>query len=211
MSDQTVGIVDYGCGNLFSVTVALKRLGVSFLISRDKKELSECDGIIVPGVGSFPTAMNNLTERGLVPVIKQIASDGKPVLGVCLGMQILLEEGLEGEITEGLGLVSGKVIPIKKKENLRIPHIGWNDISDVKGESEIVTSDMIEQSYYFVHSYHASLNESIPSAYVQYGDENLVAAFQKENVIGCQFHPEKSQDAGMLILKKYQDMLFSYA
>jgi len=199
-----IAIVDYGVGNLKSVQNALKALNIPSIISSDNEEIAKSSSIIVPGVGAFPDAMKNLKDKGLDVVIKAAAKEGKPILGICLGMQLFFEESEEIERCAGLGLLKGT---IKKLEgSIKIPHMGWNDLSF---ETYIPLLEGVkEKSYvYFVHSYYAQvLEENIVNAYSIY-EKKIPAIVSKGNIFGMQFHPEKSGDAGMKILKNFGEMV----
>ncbi len=190
-------IIDYGAGNLFSVKNALDYLGIENIITKNADDLRNADRLILPGVGAFPDAMRMLSESGLVGVIKEEAVK-KPLLGICLGMQMLFEKGYEFEETKGLGLIKGSVKLMTPKD-LPIPHIGWNELvlnnscGLLKKGGEYV---------YFVHSYAADCPSENVSAYCDYGMKVPALVFSG-NVYGAQFHPEKSGEAGLEILKKF--------
>jgi len=199
-----IAIVDYGVGNLKSVQNALKALNIPSIISSDNEEIAKGSGIIVPGVGAFPDAMQNLVDTGLDVIIKAAAKDGKPILGICLGMQLFFEESEEIERCQGLGLLKGN---IKKLEgSIKIPHMGWNDLS-FETYSPLL-KDVVENSYvYFVHSYYAQvLEDNIVNAYSMY-EKKIPAIVSKGNIFGMQFHPEKSGEAGMIVLKNFGEMV----
>ncbi|PWM43846.1 MAG: imidazole glycerol phosphate synthase subunit HisH [Clostridiales bacterium] len=193
------GIIDYGAGNLHSVKNALDKLGESAVITRDEKTLIECDRIILPGVGAFGDAMSSIKERGLLPVIKYLASK-KPFLGICLGMQLLFEKSYEFGEHEGLCLIPGTV---KKMEfsGLKVPHMGWNSL---KFENSCpLLNSITENTYvYFVHSYKAVCDKQYINAYAEYGGV-VPALVSYNNIFGAQFHPEKSGTAGLSILNEF--------
>jgi glutamine amidotransferase len=199
-----IAIVDYGVGNLKSVQNALKTLNIPSIISSDNDEIANSRSIILPGVGAFPDAMKSLKDKGLDKVIKAVAKEGKPILGICLGMQLFFEESDEIEKCKGLGLLKGN---IKKLEgSIKIPHMGWNDLS-----FETYTpllEGVVEHSYvYFVHSYYAEVGEkNIVNAYSMY-EKKIPAIVSKGNIFGLQFHPEKSGDAGMKLLKNFAEVV----
>tara|TARA_B100000674_G_scaffold499329_1_gene544076 strand:+ start:6682 stop:7326 length:645 start_codon:yes stop_codon:yes gene_type:complete len=209
---KNVLIIDAGLGNIGSVVNAVDRAGANVVIKKESKEMKNesISQIILPGVGTYIQGMNSLYERGWVEWLKERSSVGKiPILGICLGMQLLSESGAEGkeseENTKGLGLISGKVEKIKST-NLRIPHIGWNDVNWKQTSNQIVNADQMETDYYFVHSYHfIATNEENVIGTVEYG-ETIVAAVRSDNVIGVQFHPEKSQKAGAKLIKNFLDL-----
>ncbi|MCH7612425.1 MAG: imidazole glycerol phosphate synthase subunit HisH [Candidatus Marinimicrobia bacterium] len=192
-----IGIIDYGIGNIGSLTNAFRFLDIPCIYSGDQKKLSECDRLILPGVGAFQPAMDVLTTLKLDRFIQNWAMDGKHLLGICLGMQLLLSESEENGLTSGLNIIPGKVIPIKGGS--RKIHIGWNQVKPV-GDHSIVPS----KGYaYFVHSYASKpANKTHIAAQTKYG-ELFASVIQKGSVIGVQFHPEKSQDYGMDILRRF--------
>ena len=195
-----VAIINYGMGNVLSVQKALNAINVSSIISDKEEEIAQCSHIILPGVGSFKKAMENLHEKGLVTVLKkEVKENKKPFLGICLGMQLLAEKGSEDGETEGLGFIEGEVIAIPDN-SLPTTHIGWNNIT-VKNKKYF--SNIQDNNFYFVHSYCLlPKNESDIAATVEYGCA-ITAAVQKDNVFGTQFHPEKSQVEGIEILKNF--------
>lgn len=199
-----IAIVDYGVGNLKSVQNALKALNIPSIISSDNEVIANSRSIIVPGVGAFPDAMKNLKDRGLDKVIKTAAKQGKPILGICLGMQLFFDAGEEIERCEGLGFFKGT---IKKLEgSIKIPHMGWNSLSFETDTPLLV--GVKENSYaYFVHSYYAQVDEeNIVNAYSMY-EKKIPAIVSKGNIFGMQFHPEKSGEAGMKLLKNFGEMV----
>lgn len=196
-----LAIADYGVGNLFSLRSSLKSLGVEAKLASNPEELKDSDRIILPGVGAFGDAVKKLRETKMFDALKEEARAGKPILGICLGMQLLLEKSLEFGVYEGLGLIKGEVRPISEviPEGLKIPHIGWNGL---KFKPHPVFKDIKQgDCVYFVHSFSA---QNCPSviATADYGAE-LAAAVAEGNVIGCQFHPEKSGAVGLAILKSF--------
>lgn len=198
-----IGIIDYGLGNLGSIQNMLKVIGVKSVISSDINILEKCDKYILPGVGAFDAGMSQLTEKGLVNFIKKIAKiDKKPILGICLGMQLLGRRSDEGKL-EGLGLIPFETVRFQlENTNLKIPHMGW-DVVDFKKNNPLVKNLKGKQRYYFVHSFHAKCDfeENILMT-CDYGYE-FAAAVCKNNVMGVQFHPEKSHDFGMALLKNF--------
>ncbi len=196
-------IIDYGVGNLFSLRSSLEALGEEVRISSDEALIASAERIILPGVGAFGDAMNKLRETGLDKVVKKEADSGKKLLGICLGMQLLFERSFEYGEHEGLGLLSGSVVPMEGKipENLMIPHIGWNAL--IKKQDHPLLRGVGEgDCVYFVHSYYAEgCGDSLIAA-AEYGRE-LTAMVAKGNVAGAQFHPEKSSAVGLSILKAF--------
>ena len=200
-----VVVIDYGMGNTGSVENALEYLGASVSISSDKREIESASHLILPGVGAFGDGMQNLEERGLVNILKEeVIVKKKPFLGVCLGMQLLADEGEEGGMNRGLGWIPGKVRKINTGGKLRLPHVGWNDVS-VVWESEMF-SGISSNVFYFVHSYFlepAEKNHVVATC--EYG-EVMPVVINKENIWGAQFHPEKSQKSGLAFLRNFLEI-----
>lgn len=194
-----VAIIDYGAGNLHSVKNALDFLGVDSVITKDKDEILSADHVILPGVGSFGDAMECINNSGLYEVIKKAADGSRPFLGICLGLHLLFDESEESPGVKGLGILSGKVTKIPDC-GLKIPHMGWNNI-EVSKESRILPTE--SEFMYFVHSYYINpQNSDVVSSYTTYGDK-LGVSIEQGNVFAVQFHPEKSGEAGLNILKKF--------
>ena len=201
-----VGIIDYGVGNLFSLKSSLAYIGVNADIVDNEKDIAKCDRIILPGVGAFGDAAKALRDTGLDKTVVKVANEKMPLMGICLGMQLLFEEGLEFGTHKGLGLIPGKVVPIQPLiGDNKIPHIGWNylELTENKGDIYKYTPD--GEFVYFVHSFHADCPAEYITARTEYG-AMLTASVQKGNVMGAQYHPEKSGDAGLLILKSFCEM-----
>lgn len=200
--DLKVGIIDYGISNLTSVHNAMLALGTEAIIISKYEDFYSCTHLILPGVGTFSRGMANLRELGFDILIKEAVAQGKPLLGICLGMQLLADEGVEIEDTEGLGLIPGKVLRISAEELLRLPHMGWNNVQVLNKSS--LFKDVVENSdFYFVHSYaYSEIESSFVSAVSDYGNK-IVAAVEQGNVFGVQFHPEKSQACGLKILENF--------
>ncbi|MCY6482883.1 imidazole glycerol phosphate synthase subunit HisH [Clostridium aestuarii] len=198
-----IAIIDYGMGNLKSVENAFKLLNIETIITSEEKEILNSDGIILPGVGAFPDAMDCIKRNNIDDIIYKAVSMNKPLLGICLGMQLLFESSSEIKETKGLGLIKGH---IKKFEvDLKIPHMGWNNLI-IKKENMLL-SNIKENSYvYFVHSYHAVCEEKYLDAYCKY-DLNVPAVVSNGNIFGMQFHPEKSGDVGINMLKNFGEMI----
>lgn len=193
-------VIDYDAGNTANVLRALKKIGVQVELSSDPTKILAARGLILPGVGAYPAAMAELTKRGLVPVIKEAVAKGAPLLGICLGMQVLTEVGLEHQETKGLGFIPGVCREIKATKNMPVPHMGWNNLT-VKYESPL-TDGLEGQSVYFVHSYFTDVPKEYIDVTANYGID-VPAMIHKDNVYGAQFHPEKSGDVGLGILKKF--------
>ena len=197
-----IAIVDYGAGNLFSVKNALDYLGEQSIITSDAAEIARADALILPGVGAFPDAMHKLKASGLIEPIRE-ETKKKPLLGICLGMQVLLDEGYEFEQTPGLGLIPGKVDWIRFRENEahKLPHIGWNAL-EIKHPSVLLNGISSGDCVYFVHSYMAYAAADSIVATCDYGTD-VTAFIERGNVYGAQFHPEKSGEVGLQILKNF--------
>lgn len=197
-------IIDYDTGNTRNVKNALDFLGVENRLSADPAEILNADGLILPGVGAFKKAMDSLNERGLVSVIKQAANAGIPILGICLGMQILFDKSYEFGESTGLGLIAGEVVPIPDNLGVKVPHMGWDQNNSQQADP--LADEFDNQFSYFVHSYYVkTASENILSA-VNYGIE-IPSIVRKDNVIGFQFHPEKSGDVGLNGLSKFKEMV----
>lgn len=200
-----VAIIDYDAGNIKSVEKAVLALGQNVIISRNPKEILSADHVILPGVGAFGDAMGKLHKYGLVEVIREAAERKTPFLGICLGLQLLFESSEESIGVEGLGLLPGRILRIPEEKNLKIPHIGWNSLKyPAKGR---LFRNIPENSYvYFVHSYYLQAAEpEIVKATAEYG-VLIHASVEKDHIFACQFHPEKSSDVGMTILKNFLDI-----
>ena len=198
-----VGIVDYGVGNLFSLRSSLVAIGADAFVSSDPEELKKADRILLPGVGAFGDAAEKLRASGLADFIKEEIKKGKPLLGICLGMQLLFEKSFEYGEHAGLGLIPGEIRPIADviPKELKIPHIGWNPLHFHK-ESPLFSKIKEGDCVYFVHSFYATKCDDAVIASAEYGAP-LTAAVAKDNVFGCQFHPEKSGKVGLSILKAF--------
>ena len=196
-----VGIIDYGVGNLFSLQSSFKAIGEEAFVSGDASELARADRLVLPGVGAFEDAAAKLRASGLDSFVRQQAAEGKPLLGICLGMQMLFEKSFEYGEHEGLGLLKGQVVPMAGKINpeLKIPHMGWNALEVKQGR---LLAEVDGQYVYFVHSFFAEGCEDSLSAVTEY-DIPITAAVEKGNIFGCQFHPEKSGNVGLSILQKF--------
>lgn len=198
-----IAVIDYGVGNLFSLCSSLRCIGVEAQVTADPGEIRAADKIILPGVGAFGDAAAKLRQTGLDRVVKEEAAAGKDLLGICLGMQLLFETGYEYGVHEGLGLLKGSVVAMKGRipENLRIPHIGWNGLI-FKRPHKLLRYLREGDCVYFVHSFYAENCGDSLIATAEYGRE-LTAVAGKDNVMGCQFHPEKSGAVGLNILRAF--------
>ena len=195
-----VGIIDYGVGNLFSLRSSFAAIGVEAFVSGDASELAKADRLILPGVGAFGDAAEKLRQSGLDAFVREQAASGKPLMGICLGMQLLFEKSFEyGEHT-GLGLLKGQVVGMSGRlpEGLKIPHMGWNALRCTKPAKLLEEGSYV----YFVHSFYAENCEDSVAAVTDYGIP-ITAAVEQGNIFGCQFHPEKSGNVGLEILKRF--------
>ena len=200
-----ISIIDYGAGNLQSVEKALRHIGCDCQVTADPGRLLASDAAVLPGVGSFGDAMDQLRSRGLEEPIHRFVESGKPFLGICLGLQILFEESQESPGVKGLGLLKGKILRLPKESGLKIPHIGWNSL-EVKNR-EGLFAGLPEAPYvYFVHAYYLRAEEDVVTATAEYG-ATIHAAVRKGNLMACQFHPEKSGKTGLAILENFAAMV----
>jgi len=202
-----IAIVDYGVGNLFSLKSSFAAIGADTIITPDPDVIKKADKILLPGVGAFGDAAQKLKNTGLGNLIIEEANKGKPLLGICLGMQLLFEKSYEYGEHDGLGLIKGEIRPIADviPEDLKIPHIGWNAL-DFKGDTSPIFKNIKDGDFvYFVHSYYGANCKENVIATTEYGAE-LTAAVQNKNVFGCQFHPEKSGNVGLNILRDFCDL-----
>ena len=197
-----IALIDYDAGNIKSVEKAFQSLGKEVVLTRDPEVLKRADHVVLPGVGSFGDAMENLHHFGLVPVIHQVVQEQTPFLGICLGLQLMFESSDEGPGVKGLGLLPGKILRIPKSGDLKIPHMGWNNIK-IKKDSRLFKGLPENPYVYFVHSYYLQADdEDIVAATTEYGVK-IHAAVEKDNIFACQFHPEKSSTVGLQILKNF--------
>ena len=198
-----VAVVDYGVGNLFSLCSSLKFIGQDNIVTSDPQKIRGADKIILPGVGAFGDAVEKLKSSGLFSLLQQQAKEGKDIMGICLGMQMLFEKSYEFGEHEGLGLLKGEIIPMKGalEERYKIPHIGWNALQ-FKRESDLFKYIKDGDCVYFVHSFYADNCADSLIASAEY-DKSITAAVEKDNVCGCQFHPEKSGEVGLSILRAF--------
>lgn len=196
-----IAIVDYDAGNTFNVQKAFAHLGVDTVLTADSEVILNSDGVVLPGVGAFKAAMDTLVERKLVDVLKQVAEKNIPLLGICLGMQLLFDSSTEYGLTEGLGLISGTVEALPADLGLMIPHMGWNQ-NLVKNHSSIF-ADVADREYtYFVHSYYAKCDDQYITTTADYGVD-VPGIVERDSVYGMQFHPEKSAHVGLNLLRTF--------
>lgn len=198
-----IAIIDYGAGNIFSVKNAFDYLGYECKLTNSVEEIKKADRIILPGVGAFPAAMNMLNNSGLVPLIHE-QTKIKPFLGICLGMQLIFEKGYEFEECDGLGLISGAVKKIERT-NMPIPHMGWNELK-IQNDCPLFKGLPKNPYVYFVHSYAAECNDNNVAAYCDYGGKVTAMVQDNKYVFGAQFHPEKSGEVGLQILRNFAEL-----
>ena len=200
-----IAIIDYDAGNIRSVEKAMAKLGQEVWITRDRERIMNADKVILPGVGSFGDAMAHLREYNLVEVIKDVVAEKKPFLGICLGLQLLYESSEETPGVEGLGILKGKILRIPEQKDLKIPHMGWNSLH-LQNDGRLFRG--IEQNpyVYFVHSYYLKAEEEETVKATTEYSVKIHASVEKENVFACQFHPEKSGDLGLQILKNFAEL-----
>lgn len=202
MRKSDVLLVDYKVGNHLSIINALRFLGYNFVVSNKKEDIENARSYILPGVGAFAEAMKNLKELGIIDTLSdQVLLHKKPILGICLGMQVFAESSEEKGFHRGLGWFKARVMRISSKKDLRIPHVGWNNIQ-IKKKDPLFSRMNEDVSFYFDHSYHFVCDDEFVSATADYG-QRLTAGIQKENIFGVQFHPERSQNNGLRLLRGF--------
>lgn len=215
MINRKVTVIDYGVGNILSVTRALQQFGADVSIASSDSEIRKSTRVVLPGVGAFPNAMRSLSRLNIVDTIVEMSGNGTPILGICLGMQLLFEESYEQNPTTGLCLIPGYVERVQRDDRLeksiKVPHIGWSEINKPAAGKEWKNTILqnIEEgsSAYFVHSYGCNPRERVNVlAVTEYCDLEIIAAVQRENVMGCQFHPEKSGETGLKILESFMKL-----
>ena len=200
-----IAIIDYGVGNLFSLKSSFRNIGADIIVTNDKREIEKADKLVLPGVGAFKDAAEKLRQNGLDKLIVNQAKNGKIMLGICLGMQMLFDKSFEYGEHDGLGLIKGKVKPIIAPKEFKIPHIGWNSLEFKNGKSPLFKYINEGDYVYFVHSFFASDCDDSVIAETDYGAP-LTAACAQKNIMGCQFHPEKSGEVGLNILRAFCEM-----
>ena len=212
MLSKKITIIDYGCGNILNLARAIKFIGYEVDITHDKNKIINSSYVILPGVGAFGNAMKQIEKYNLHNTILEYAKSNKPLLGICLGMQILLTVSYEFGVHKGLGLIEGKVIKISNEKNkeIKIPHMGWNEIypnNKKEWKNKILKNSSIGKSFYFVHSF-VCITKDYDStiAVCNYSDISIPAVVATGNVFGCQFHPEKSADNGLAVLKNFCEL-----
>lgn len=201
-----IAIVDYGMGNIHSVQKVVESFGVKSFIANEASELINAEKVILPGVGAFADAMNELEKRNLKSAIAESIKNKKPFLGICLGLQLLFDQSFEAAGLKGLGIISGVVSRFNNIGNLKIPHIGWNQIHKTKSQCPLLNNIPSGAYVYFCHSYYVvPEDKDVISATTDYGTD-FASVISKENIFGMQFHPEKSQDIGLKILKNFIEL-----
>ena len=200
-----IAIIDYDAGNIKSVEKAMILLGQEVTITGDREEILKADKVILPGVGAFGDAMENLRRTGLDRVIRETVEKGTPFLGICLGLQLLFERSDEAPGVDGLGILKGEIVRIPEADGLKIPHMGWNSLH-LEHDGRLFRGIREGEYVYFVHSYYLKAeDENIVKASTEYG-VHIHASVEQDNVFACQFHPEKSSDAGIRILKNFVEL-----
>ena len=203
---MTIAVIDYDAGNTANVLRALNKIGVDAVLTADQAVIQSADGLILPGVGAFPTAMAELEKRDLIATIKSAVATGTPLLGICLGMQLLLDASEEHVLTDGLGLIPGICRAIPAGDNLKVPHMGWNQLDVVKPTA--LTANLQDSAVYFVHSYFTDVAPDYLDVTADYGIK-VPAMISHDHVYGAQFHPEKSGDVGLSILEKFKEVVYA--
>lgn len=204
--ENMIAIIDYGAGNIQSVSKALKHIGCDAFITRDKEQILKADGAVLPGVGSFGDTMDTMNSYGIKDTVIEYTKSGKPFLGICLGLQLLFPASEESPEAKGLGIFDGTITKIPSGEGLKIPHIGWNSL-DIKKTDGLFKGIDKNPYVYFVHSYFLNASDkNIVSAQTQYG-VTIDASIEKGNIFATQFHPEKSGETGLKILKNFADIV----
>lgn len=199
-----IAIVDYGMGNLRSVEKALQKVGAETLVTSDAEKITGAEGLVLPGVGAFKDCMRNLKDYGLIDSLYQFIQSGRPFLGICLGLQLLFSESTEFGLYKGLDIIKGKVVRFPQNSTTKVPHMGWNTVN-IKEGVPLLQNIEDESYFYFVHSYYViPEDESIVASTTHYGIE-FVSSICHNNIFACQFHPEKSQELGLKILKKFKE------
>ena len=206
-----ISVIDYGMGNIFSVCSALRKIGYDFVLTCDRQEILKSDRIILPGVGAFEKAMFRLKNLNLDSIIKDYVNTGNPMLGICIGMQVMMTQGEEGNGAQGLNIFEGNVKKIdpyklneKRYEKLPVPHIAWSKVIIPEENKQLIRFLPQEKHMYFVHSFHClPLQEKYKTSFARYGGEKITASIQKDNVLGTQFHPERSGPQGLNFIKNF--------
>ena len=204
-----IAVIDYGVGNIGSVLKAFEYLEISAKLTADKKEIKKADGLVLPGVGAFGSGMKKLHEKDLVKVIKKEVKNGKPILGICLGLQLLFKSSEENPSISGLCLINGEVKKIEKKEVAKIPHMGWNSLEQ-REENELLDNLEKPRDFYFIHSYYVEpADKNLIKAETNYGNIKFASLINKNKIWGIQPHPEKSSQKGLQLLENFAEKIVS--
>lgn len=209
MSKNLITILDYGCGNIYSLNRILEKLNYKVEITNDPEKVSKADKVILPGVGAFSVGMENLKKNHLENALKEFLKKGNYLLGICLGMQLLMESSEEFGQFEGLGLINGKVISLERKENFPIPHIGWStiELNKNKSKNKLITDIKNDSYFYFIHSYKVLVEDNENSiCTTNYGLNTFCSVVNSANIFGTQFHPEKSGKVGEKLIQNFLDL-----
>ncbi len=206
MNKETIAIIDYKIGNIISIKNGFNLINIDTYVSDNPDEIEKFNKIVLIGVGSFPSAMSNLNSFGFTKLIKNHIKKGGYLLGICVGMQLLMSQGYEFQATKGLDLITGTVDKMDKNRKIKLPHVGWNNF-EKKININLFNSIDIESNYYFVHSYSINVNDrQAKTMNFNYSGENYIGAIQKNKIYGFQFHPEKSQEPGLKLLKNFYNL-----
>lgn len=209
MSKKTILLIDYGMGNIESVGSALDYLNCNYTISSKTEDIVHADAFILPGVGAFPAAMEKLKKLDIVKgLTEQVMTNKKPFLGICLGMQLIAKDSGEQRFSSGLGWIDGHVLAVRPSNNLRVPHVGWNNVH-ITDKDTIFSGLSDDAHFYFDHCFHLQCDSSLVAATSEYGG-TFVAAIRKENIFATQFHPEKSQRNGLKLLRNFLNFVDAY-
>ncbi len=206
MENKTIGIIDYNIGNITSIKNGFDLIKVDTFISNNPSEIEKFNKIVLIGVGSFPAAMKNLNDFGFSNLLLNHVEKGGFVLGICIGMQLLMSEGNEFKNTPGLNLIKGTVDGMNINKNIKVPHVGWNNFNNYD-DIKIFDKINIKSNFYFVHSFSVNIKEeNVKKMEFNYSEKNFIGAIQKKNIFGVQFHPEKSQEPGLQLLKNFSNL-----
>ncbi len=206
MENKTIGIIDYNIGNITSIKNGFDLIKVDTFISNNPSEIEKFNKIVLIGVGSFPAAMKNLNDFGFSNLLLNHVEKGGFVLGICIGMQLLMSEGNEFKNTPGLNLIKGTVDGMNINNNIKVPHVGWNNFNNYD-DIKIFDKINIKSNFYFVHSFSVNIKEeNVKKMEFNYSEKNFIGAIQKKNIFGVQFHPEKSQEPGLQLLKNFSNL-----
>jgi glutamine amidotransferase len=201
---KKIGVLNYGIGNISSFTNAMDKLNIKYKLVSKPSELKNIEILVLIGVGSFSSCMRKLSEKGFVDSLKEFKNQNKFLLGICVGMQILMTRGTENEELDGLNFIEGDVIKMMSDKAHPLPHIGWNEITNISDKFELFDEIKLKSNFYFLHSFKVAISEkNLKIAESKYGKNQIIVAIRKGNIFGVQFHPEKSQDIGMKLIKNF--------